>query len=120
MRKYLHRAVGKHEVNALGFLLPFPPGNTTMHGELTIGTLGDLTGIHQAGRKHKIVPFATRLRRRVEIAAQQNGRTLTALGESLRKPRKLLCEKWFALKIPPRHMGACTPHGTRISTNPNR
>ena len=69
MRKYLHRAVGKHEVNALGFLLPFPPGNTTMYGEFAVGMVSNLTGIHQAGRKHKIVPFATHLRRRVEIAA---------------------------------------------------
>ena len=69
MRKYLHRAVGKHEVNSLGFLLPFPPGNTTMHGEFTIGTLGDLTGIHQAGRKYKVVPFVAHLRCCVEIAS---------------------------------------------------
>ena len=46
MRKYLHRAVGKHEVDALGILLPFPPGNLAMYGEFAVGTLGDLAGVH--------------------------------------------------------------------------
>ena len=46
MRKNLHRAVGKHKVNALGILLPLPPGNLAMYGEFAVGTLGDLMGIH--------------------------------------------------------------------------